>query len=237
MTNYSMFLVGGAVRDQLLGLNPKDYDFAVVGPADTTELYEWLVREHRLEIFLLKAEYGTIRGRFPKDHDVYPGLAADFVIARKDGYYSDGRRPDSTQPGTLLDDLTRRDFTVNAMARDLDGVLIDPFNGEGDLLDRYLTTPRDAHDTLLEDSLRAYRAVRFVVTKGFVIGTHLNEAMHSYEVIDALHNVSVERIREELHKAFKHSTSLTIKTLARYPQLFDRALDAGLWLEPTLKGH
>lgn len=237
MTEAKMFLVGGAVRDQLLGVNPKDYDFTVVGPKDVYELAEWLAREHQLEIFFVKAEFGTIRGRFPKAHPVYPGLAADFVIARRDGYYGDGRRPDSTEPGTLIDDLTRRDFTVNAMARDLDGVLIDPFNGEKDLTDRILRTPREAKDTLSEDALRVYRALRFIVTKDFRPSADVLLAMRTEFVLDKLTNVSVERVREELHKCFKFNTFKTLDVLQAHPRLLLHATRQGLWLEPTMKGN
>lgn len=225
-----MFLVGGAVRDQLLGLKPKDLDYTVVANS-FEEMTEWLMREKQAEIFLEKEEYGTVRARIPGD------LAADFVLARKDGYYTDGRRPDRTEPGTLLDDLRRRDFTVNAIARDEDGVLIDPFGGQLDLEKMLLRTVRAPQDTFSEDALRLYRAVRFLITKDFRLTAETLHAMRTVHVLDKLENVSIERIREELHKCFQFSTLKTISVLQEHPTLLRHALKQGLWLEPTLKGH
>src|SRR4051812_36297006 len=112
-----LYEVGGHVRDSLLGIKSKDIDFAVEAES-FMELFNWL-NAQKFDIFLITEEYGTIRARFPKGH-VNAGLTADFVLCRKDGNYSDGRRPDSVSPGTIFDDLARRDFTVNAMARDLE---------------------------------------------------------------------------------------------------------------------
>lgn len=232
-----MFLVGGAVRDKMLGLRPKDYDYTVIANS-FEEMKEWLMREKHAEIFLEKPEFGTIRARIPyEDYGVKTKyLAADFVLARKDGYYSDGRRPDSTEPGTLLDDLARRDFTINAMADDENGLLIDPFGGAAHLARMQLTTVRRSTDTLSEDALRVYRAIRFCVTKGFHVDEELRHALRTLSVLDNLPNVSLERVREELFKCFKHDTLLTLRTLDQYPELRTYAFEgSGMWLKPTME--
>ena len=109
-----IYQVGGSLRDECLGRPCKDFDFSVEAPS-----YE-AMREHLVQdgytIFLEKPEYLTIRARFPKGHP-QERVCADFVLCRKDGFYSDGRRPDTVEPGTIYDDLARRDFTMNAMAR------------------------------------------------------------------------------------------------------------------------
>jgi tRNA nucleotidyltransferase (CCA-adding enzyme) len=225
-----MFLVGGAVRDKLLGLRPKDLDYVVI--ADSyDEMKDWLTRGKISQIFLEKPEYGTIRARLSS------GEAGDFVLARKDGYYSDGRRPDSTEPGTLMDDLLRRDFTVNAMAEDEIGRIIDPFGGRRDLYALVLRTVRDPKEVFTEDALRMYRAIRFRVTKEFAFTSELHRALRTLSVLDNLPNVSIERVREELYKCFKHDTTYTAHLLDNYyPELRDYAFKgSGMWLKPTME--
>lgn len=238
-----MYLVGGAVRDKALGLVPKDYDFTVV--ADSYEdMRQWLMRELHAEFFQEAPEFGTIRARLPWYHAEAWGtprkkdVAADFVLARKDGAYSDGRHPDTIEVGTLHDDLARRDFTVNAMAMDIEGNLYDPFNGMASLEDGHLTAVGNAVSRLTEDALRVLRAIRFAVTKDFQLDYDLRTSMtHAKVLYNLQYNVSEERVREELVKCFKHDTLLTIKTLERFPLV--RAIvfgpDKSLWLLPTMK--
>lgn len=238
-----LYLVGGAVRDIHLGLSPKDYDFTVV--ADSYEDMKISMREAGAEFFLEAEDFGTIRASIPVTAFPwvkYPvgkqRVAADFVLARKDGVYSDGRRPDTTEPGSLYDDLARRDFTVNAMAIDNTGILIDPFRGAADLSTHTLRAVGNAVDRLTEDALRTLRAIRFAVTKGFVMDDELKQSLSHAQVLYNLeYKISKERVREELYKCFKYDTLLTIKTLESFPLL--RAIVLGpnspVWLEPTSK--
>jgi tRNA nucleotidyltransferase/poly(A) polymerase len=108
----------------------------------------------------------TIRAKFPADHK-FAKLDADFVMARKEVGYVEGTRRPILELGTLEDDLIRRDFTVNAMAEDEDGNLIDLFNGQIDLQRMVLITPKAPKITFDEDPLRIIRAIRFSITKGF----------------------------------------------------------------------
>src|SRR5687768_11467708 len=106
MTDIRFFRVGGCVRDELLGIESKDIDFAV--EADSFEAMRDAVHARCSKVFLETPEFLTIRGLDP---DIG---AVDFVLCRKDGPTKDGRRPEFVEPGTILDDLARRDFTVNA---------------------------------------------------------------------------------------------------------------------------
>lgn len=232
----TMYEVGGCVRDELLGLKTKDIDFAVEAP-DYATMAAFL-RANGYSIYLETPEHFTIRGKFPKDHPRYPRVDADFVLCRKDGRYSDGRRPDSVEPGTLMDDLRRRDFTVNAMARDEHGCILDPHGGQEDLAARILRCVGEPEERMREDALRALRAIRFAVTKGFDWNAGLDRVMASDWLPGLLASVSVERRREELLRCFQHDTRLTLDFLCHHvsPEFLDACLDGGMWLIPTLRG-
>lgn len=234
-----LYLVGGAVRDLILGLTSKDYDFAV--EADSYEqMREFLISEG-FTIFLESPEFFTIRARFPKRPWRFAGkqmavLTADFVLCRKDGAYTDGRRPDEVHIGTIYDDLARRDFTVNAIAQAGDGEFIDPHLGVLHARHMRLIAVGNAEERLREDALRALRAVRFIITKGFMQDAELMAALRSNWLPPLLASVSVERRREELFRALKHDTVRTMNLLYRLPDAFREAVFAdGLWLKPTLE--
>ena len=230
-----LFEVGGCVRDEILGKRSKDIDFSVEAPSFTA-MREFLVHEG-YEIFVETPQFLTIRARCPQHEVGYKGLTADFVLARKDGEYSDGRRPDEVTPGTIYDDLARRDFTMNAIAKSSDGTIIDPFDGRRDIDDRVIRCVGSARDRLLEDALRALRAVRFSITLGFFIADDVKSAIQSKEVIESLASVSVERRRDELNKAFRADSLRTFDLLAQLPASFRTAcFSDGLRLESTLKG-
>jgi tRNA nucleotidyltransferase/poly(A) polymerase len=238
MKDMEMYLVGGIVRDMLLGLKPKDYDFTVVLPPDTMASFHymrWMLEQRGVEIFVETPEFLTIRGRFSKDDAEYPGIAGDFVLARKDSETSDGRRPDSVEPGTLLDDLARRDFTVNAMAMK-DGKIIDPFEGEYDLDQRILRFVGDPMTRIREDARRVMRAYRFVVTKGFTLDYSALEAIRSREVPGQLAKISEERRADELSKMFRFDTLKSLDVLTGLPEDLRKAMFAGrVRLDSTLK--
>jgi tRNA nucleotidyltransferase/poly(A) polymerase len=223
------FQVGGSVRDELLGLKSKDIDFAVEAPS--FDAMRQAIVERGGEIYLETPQYFTIRANVP-------GLgAADYVLCRKDGNYSDGRRPDSVEVGTLHDDLSRRDFTVNAIAKDEQGNLIDPFGGIQDLAVRNLVTVGNPKDRFTEDSLRMLRAIRFSVTKNLSISVGVWRALEDYQLVRLLDNVSSERIREELFKCFHFDTLTTLRYLTScFPLIGNTVLDKdrfGIWLKPT----
>jgi tRNA nucleotidyltransferase (CCA-adding enzyme) len=236
--------VGGAVRDKFLGVDSKDVDFVAIpiNPkmfANADEAFATLVNVLKVdgfEVFLETPEFFTVRAQVPTWHPVRKRTTvADFVLARKDGPSSDGRRPDFVLPGTLMDDLQRRDFTVNAMAI-LDGELVDPFGGREDLENNLLRFVGNPTDRIAEDGLRVMRALRFHITKGFNIEGQTWDAVNSDFAAEMLNKVSVERIREELEKMFLANTVATMETLSDVRRKMKNAIFRdGLRLMPTLK--
>lgn len=239
---FNFYEVGGKVRDELLGLQSKDVDYVAVpreslieefpDPVDMFDVLTSYLHRNKFEIFLCTQNCYTIRARFPKDH-VHQGVA-DFVMARKEVGYVPGTRTPVVKPGTLYDDLQRRDFTLNALARDTDGKIIDYFGGIEDLKAKTLRTPLDTLVTFNDDPLRILRAIRFSITKGFSINEEMHEVIEGYDYETKMHVVSTERIREELFKCFKHDTHKTLTTLHKFPALFDYVFQkTDLWLKPT----
>ena len=242
---FKFYEVGGKIRDELLGLTNKDVDYVAIpnkllldAYRDKTvgELFQELVKylqEEKFEIFLITPDCFTIRARFPKDYP-YQGVA-DFVMARKELGYIPGTRTPIVVPGNLYDDLSRRDFTVNALARDPDtGEIIDYFDGIEDIKRRCLRTPLDTEVTLDDDPLRVLRAIRFMITKDFLLDSDLDAGIMYYPYEEKMGVVSEERIREELFKCFKYSTLKTLKILETYDTLRDYVFTkTNLWLKPT----
>lgn len=243
-----LFLVGGAVRDHLLGLPCDDMDYSMVmdqeyeleyTPEQAFEHAQHLLTAEGYEIFQTTPEFYTIRAKFPKNHR-HSGVA-DFVLARKEIRYIPGTRTPIVKIGTIEDDLERRDFTVNAIAKDLEtGKLIDPYGGIRDLKDMVLRCPVSTEASFNDDPLRIIRAFRFSVTKGFKLSVAMVGAVSDFnaELYDV---VSIERTREELLKMFKYSTKETLQILytmkLRNPSLYDKIMPEEMWLEPTLKSH
>jgi tRNA nucleotidyltransferase/poly(A) polymerase len=240
---FIFYEVGGKVRDEILGLQSKDVDYVAVPNDNLLEKYktahemfvvlESYLLSEKFEIFLSTPDCFTIRAKFPKDHK-YQGVA-DFVMARKEIGYVEGTRTPIVVPGTLKDDLERRDFTVNAMAKDDNGDIIDLFDGKIDLERMVLITPLPTKQTFDDDPLRILRAIRFAVTKGFSL-KYLDYYINNYNYEDKMGVVSSERIREELLKCFKHDTMRTLDLLDNYPTLkryiFENKL---MWLKPTME--
>lgn len=234
-----LFEVGGSIRDELMGIdNPPDRDFCAESPEGWEALLAWC-HENMKRVFLVTPEFFTVRGMMEN------GTSIDVVMCRKDGSSSDGRHPDSVEPGSLMDDLERRDFTVNAMAREVDpatlepiGDIIDPFSGRIDLEERLLRCVGTASIRLEEDGLRVLRAARFAVTKELWIHDSLKVLLDQAFWWDfVLETVSPERVREELTKMFKFDTVKSILFLTQ--DVSPRALSllgeegTGIWLKPT----
>lgn len=238
---FKFYEVGGKVRDEILGLKSKDVDYVAVpsdgllidvsSAHDMFDILETYLKEEGFEIFLSTPDCFTIRAKFPKDHK-YSGVA-DFVMARKEIGYIPNTRTPIIVPGTLKDDLERRDFTVNAMAKDENGKIIDLFDGMIDLGRMVLVTPLPTQQTFDDDPLRILRAIRFAITKGFSLKT-LDYYINNYDYKNKMGVVSTDRIREELHKCFKHDTMGTLDMLNDYPTLKRHIFENKLmWLKPT----
>lgn len=234
------YLVGGAVREIIRGFpeKVKDWDFAVEATS-FDEMRFWL-KINGFEIFLETPQYFTIRARAPKDTYTFAGLdmtgkTFDFTLCRSEGEYSDGRHPDAVQVGTIKEDLARRDFTMNAIALDAAGGIIDPFGGAEDIKNGLIrcvgTTER-----LREDSLRMLRAIRFAIQLDFNLSNDIVGFLYDPNNVPLLDNVSEERIREELTKCFKADTLETLYYLQSYHALTASIFSGAMWLLPTVKG-
>jgi tRNA nucleotidyltransferase/poly(A) polymerase len=240
---FTFYEVGGKVRDELLGLQSKDIDYVAVpdesflqvekNPTVMFYALEEFLSQGGYEIFLSTVTCFTIRAKFPKDHQ-HAGTVADFVMARKEVGYVEGTRTPIVEPGSLYDDLIRRDFTINAIAKASDGTLIDPFGGQKDLKSKILRTPLDPKITFNDDPLRLLRAIRFAITKNLTIHSDIWNMIRNFDYKKLMPVVSEERIREELYKCFKHDTLRTLGILCDHPKLAVYIFDeTKLWLKPT----
>lgn len=186
------YVVGGFVRDTLLGRSCKDLDVVTVG--DGIALAKAVEKHTGRKGVKVFKNFGTAMVRHGE-------WELEFVGARKESYARHSRKP-FVESGTLEDDQLRRDFTVNAMAIGLGksnfGMLIDPFDGIADLKRKIIRTPTDPHITFSDDPLRMMRAVRFATQLGFKIEDKAMEAMK--EMHHRLQIVSAERISVELNK-------------------------------------
>jgi len=186
------YVIGGFVRDLLLGRPSKDIDIVVIG--DGMQLAEAAAEKLRVKKVSYFKNFGTAQF-------VYKDLEVEFVGARKESYTRDSRKP-VVEEGTLSDDQKRRDFTINALALDLRaatfGNLIDPFNGLEDLDKGILKTPLDPDTTYSDDPLRMMRAIRFATQLGFKIERKSLESILANA--ERLKIISGERIMDELNK-------------------------------------
>jgi tRNA nucleotidyltransferase (CCA-adding enzyme) len=219
-----LYKVGGCVRDQFLNRPCKDIDLAV--EAESFQAMRQGILDMGGEIFQENEEFLTIRAK-----TLYG--ATDFVLCRKDGAYRDGRRPESVEPGTIEDDLARRDFTMNAMAADLEtGEVIDPFYGYESIMAKLIMPVGDVNERFREDALRVFRAIRFSIVLDFRLCDEITAEIR-YGDID-YSGVATERIREELLKAAKVNSFRLFRSLQSL-YLSDLVVDRGIWFEPTVK--
>jgi tRNA nucleotidyltransferase/poly(A) polymerase len=220
-----------------MGLVSKDVDFAV--EAESFSAMEKGLMERGFKVFLSTPEFLTIRAQVPASEKelLARTKVADFVLCRKDSAGSDGRRPDFVEPGTILDDLARRDFTMNAIARDVvTGEVLDPHGGMRDIKNCLLKFVGDPVRRISEDGLRVLRGMRFMITKSLIAHPDTDAALASPLALEMLNKVSIERVREELEKMFAHDTVRSVKLLANFhPQLHEVIFRDGLRLMPTLK--
>jgi poly(A) polymerase len=191
-----LYLVGGVVRDALLDRlrDDGDLDFTTDATPDETEsiLAGWAPA-----VWTQGKRFGTIGAKLPGPDQL--GKTAEITTHRADAYHPDSRKPDVVFADAVETDLSRRDFTVNAMALSLPDLrLIDPFDGAGDLAAGRLRTPLLPEDSFSDDPLRMLRAARFIAGYGFTPDPALEAAV--LRLRGRLEIVSDERIRAELDK-------------------------------------
>lgn len=185
---FQAYIVGGAVRDSILGRNVEDIDI-------TTSAYPEQIQDIFLKVIPTGIEHGTVIVR-------YHGVSFEVTTFRSESGYSDFRRPDNVDFVTdLKEDLARRDFTMNAIAMDQSLQLIDPYHGQHDIHNKLIRTVGNASERFLEDPLRMMRAIRFQGQLGFALD---HEALHA--ITDNrkwLGKIAVERISIEWEKTLK----------------------------------
>lgn len=184
---FEPYLVGGCVRDTVMGVVPHDYDITSnASPEAVTECFE----SRGFKTYPLGREFGTVGV-------LAGGEVVEITPYRTEGAYSDSRHPDSVEfVSDIRLDLSRRDFTVNAMAIDAKGNILDLFDGRGDIERGIIRCVGNPSERLSEDALRILRALRFAARLGFEIDADTKKAMH--ELSHLLCNISGERICSEL---------------------------------------
>lgn len=184
---FDAYLVGGCVRDLVLGRTPKDWDITTnARPEDIQRVFPDSFYEN---------DFGTVGVKTDSEDDTLAVI--EVTPYRTETGYSDKRRPDTVEFGdSLEEDLARRDFTINALAYDESkGHLVDPYKGQEDLGLKVLRTVRDPEDRFEEDALRLMRAVRLVAELGFALDTDTAAAIQ--KKAHNLGHISRERIRDE----------------------------------------
>jgi poly(A) polymerase len=219
---FEAFWAGGCVRDQILGIEPQDYDVATNATPD--QIRATFGKNRTLAI---GAAFGVITVLGPKSAG-----QVEVATFRKDGGYSDGRRPDSVEFTDAKEDALRRDFTINGMFFDpTTGNLIDYVNGKEDLGKRLIRAIGTPEDRIQEDKLRMLRAVRFAATYDFGIEP---ETMHAIQ--DAameLTVVSGERIGTEMRRMLSHPNRATAVSLLQETRLIEKIIPNAASLFPN----
>ena len=192
---YELALVGGPVRDLLLHRKSHDLDFCT---SARPEQFEHILRRFGHDGFWdMGRKFGTL-GAMRRREDGTE-VKVEVTTYRSDTYDPDSRKPEVNYGDTLEGDLSRRDFTVNAMALRVPELeFVDPFGGANDLAKGVLRTPVDPRQSFDDDPLRMMRAVRFVAQLGFRIEPETAEALS--DMVDRIEIVSAERVRDELVK-------------------------------------
>ncbi|WP_307771074.1 HD domain-containing protein [uncultured Treponema sp.] len=185
---FKAYLVGGAVRDMILGKKGHDYDLATnATPKQVMGIFK--------KVIPTGIAHGTVTIHIF-------GMQIETTTFRTEADYTDGRHPDSIKFATTIEeDLSRRDFTMNAIAADLEsGELTDPFDGQKDIRNKIIRTVGEPQERFAEDGLRPVRAVRFSGQLGFSIEEKTLAALSEPEVLKKTASISVERFRDEFCK-------------------------------------
>ncbi|MCK8059774.1 MULTISPECIES: CCA tRNA nucleotidyltransferase [unclassified Fusibacter] len=181
---YEAYLVGGCVRDIYMNVEPNDFDIATGAlPDEVMAIFNNCIPTG--------IDFGTVTV-------ILDGSDFEVTTFRKDSGYMDGRRPSVvTFSGSIVEDLSRRDFTMNAMAMSEQGEIVDPFRGKSDIRKKLIRTVGKAEERFNEDRLRKLRAIRFAAQKGFDLDVEIIRAIKNDT---SLMGVSVERIFVEMNK-------------------------------------
>ena len=187
--NYEVYIVGGCVRDLLMGKTPKDWDVTTnAKPEEIQKLFPDSFYEN---------EFGTVGVKTESEDETLKVI--EVTTYRTETGYTDRRHPDEVKFAEKLEhDLQRRDFTMNAIAMDGSGKIIDPYHGQEDIKNKIIRAVGDAEERFSEDALRMMRAIRFSATLGFTIEEHTLEEIKAHA--HHIKHISSERVRDELMK-------------------------------------
>lgn len=188
---YQAYLVGGAVRDVIMGKEPSDWDLTTdAKPEEVMKIFH--------KVIPTGIAHGTVTVHFMKNE-------IEVTTFRTESDYSDGRHPDKVSfTGDIKEDLSRRDFTMNAIAVSLkDGHIVDPFDGQKDIKNKIIRTVGNPYERFSEDGLRPIRAIRFSAQLNFSIEKNTFNAISDLEIQEKTKKVSAERFRDELLKLMK----------------------------------
>lgn len=189
---FEAYIVGGCVRDGILGRDPEDWDITTIAKPDEIKR----IFSHTVDTGI---EHGTVTVLVPPE-EVERGIRSfEVTTYRIDGEYTDHRHPNAVSfTGSLEEDLARRDFTINAMAYHMERGIIDPFHGQEDLEKKIVRAVGKAEDRFAEDALRMMRGIRFSAQLDFSLDEEAYLGIESLK--ESLENVSKERIAVELWK-------------------------------------
>lgn len=219
-------LVGGPVRDACLGIPAHDMDFTTSARPDETLA---ILEAAGASTWDIGKEFGTIGAN-------YRGITVEVTTYRSDQYDPDSRKPQVAFGDTLEGDLTRRDFTVNAMAVRLPSLeLVDPCGGLDDIINGLLRTPIDPIISFSDDPLRIMRAARFTAQLGFAVDEATMSAMT--ELADRLDIVSAERIRSELERLMVSPQPRRGIEIMEYTGVAEKVLPEVAALKSTVDEH
>ena len=188
---FQAYLVGGAVRDIFLNKEASDWDVTTnATPQDVMKMFKFVVPTG--------IEHGTVTVHFMKKE-------IEVTTFRTESGYSDGRHPDKVNyAATIEEDLSRRDFTINAIAVNLGtGKIKDPFHGRRDIRKKTIQTVGNPHERFMEDGLRPIRAIRFSSKLGFSIQKSTYLEIFDKEIQKKITSISIERFRDEFEKILK----------------------------------
>ena len=204
-SGYSAFLVGGSVRDRLMGRPVHDIDIATNAlPQETARVFE------KHAVIPTGLAHGTVTV-------LIENTPVEITTFRTESAYSDNRHPDFVSfSKNLSDDLSRRDFTMNAIAEDENGALFDPFGGKEDIEKKLIRCVGNAETRFKEDALRILRALRFSAVLSFSIEEETSRAIRSCKKL--LNKLSPERIASELSLLLCSDGAADV--LLRYPEVF-----------------
>lgn len=204
-SGYSAFLVGGSVRDRLMGRPVHDIDIATNAlPRETARVFE------KHAVIPTGLAHGTVTV-------LIENTPVEITTFRTESAYSDNRHPDFVSfSKNISDDLSRRDFTMNAIAEDENGALFDPFGGKEDIEKKLIRCVGNAETRFKEDALRILRALRFSAVLSFSIEEETERAIRKCRTL--LHNLSPERIASELSLLLCSDGAADV--LLRYPEVF-----------------